>query len=818
MTTGNIWGDAPLELTVDASPTPTATVFTVSDATDLLEGQFINVEVGGDYERTKIESISGDQLTVNSGTYALSGAPDSPGSVISSRQLITNEMLIKGFTGHAADRATVEAYDMEHINQEIKVFVEEFPAGIFIFRPSSALVVDGDRVLSATNKPNGRWEKVLGADSYSEQTTQTTHGFSAGEVVYKTHNLLIESTEFALDEDFSAQLTTMESFKVRNGGSVGYALQGSTTLYQYNLTDGDITTKSYASKSYTVPANTTCFDWSDDGLLLFFGIDTGSVERVDSYSVSVAWQLDSTITLVSTGADLGIGTISEIQWINNGNSILTLDGVSHFLRTHTMATANDTSLMVAQDQLYYSTLTTGGVGCAMASDGSFYLLHSTSESIWAWDARTPFRLNTIDDNRQVEGISATSNILSLPSTNSKSISLSEDDQYLYVANDDETVDQFFYGGQEWDRASARSAPSRCNNPWIITSVIDSNTFIRQKRGKAYIPGHGLKGLSNVIWDTGDVDDIAWQSGTTVRHTWGTNVDLSGVAIGDWVHLKLDNSSGTTTEYYDLQSGYYKITNVSDGSNYIEWSNPYITASTYNISTLVDSTNRIIIYGDAGAGDMQYLSEVDGELSPFPANGGHIELPLAVVIDEDNIEIIGTCGVPKIARPKTILRLVNKETPNDGDDDFELIGRQRISFANPQNWHLKFNFWSFDGTSPLSIDIGNATHRGGEDSLFVDDNADQTLDEDNSFSTGDTAAITLDQLTLTLGGLGVVGNEKGFAEMTYDGQYLFFNAQSFGDDGSTYNQTILKMVDLSAAYFKDCGNTNLDFFDLFVTRV
>jgi hypothetical protein len=292
-----------------------------------------------------------------------------------------------------------------------------------------------------------------------------------------------------------------------------------------------------------------------------------------------------------------------------------------------------------------------------------------------------------------------------------------------------------------------------------------------------------------------------------------------VAIGDWVHLKLDYSSGTTTEDYNLQSGYYKITAVSDGSNYIEWANPYITANTYNISTLVDSDNRIIIYGAAGAGDMQYLSEVDGELSPFPANGGHIELPIAVVVDDDNIEIIGTCGVPKIAHPKTLVALVDKQTPNDADDDFELIGRQRVSFANPQNWHLKFNFFVEDGTSGLSLDIDGATHRGGEDSLWYDDNADQALDEDGSLSAGDTSVVSSPgQIALNLSGTTGITSKKGFAELIYDGQLLFFNAQAFGDDGSTYNQTILKQVDLSAAYLKDCGAQDLTDFDLFVTRV
>jgi len=69
----------------------------------------------------------------------------------------------------------------------------------------------------------------------------------------------------------------------------------------------------------------------------------------------------------------------------------------------------------------------------------------------------------------------------------------------------------------------------------------------------------------------DVDTIVWQSGTTVRISFNGTPDLSGVTIGDTY-----NTSGNGNTSND---GIFDITDVNDGSDYIEITNAARTDGT-----------------------------------------------------------------------------------------------------------------------------------------------------------------------------------------------------------------------------------------------
>lgn len=71
----------------------------------------------------------------------------------------------------------------------------------------------------------------------------------------------------------------------------------------------------------------------------------------------------------------------------------------------------------------------------------------------------------------------------------------------------------------------------------------------------------------------DVANITWQSGTTVRYTFNGSPDLSAVVAGDLVRF-----TGCT---HSSNDGVFLITSVSDGSDYVQVSNPARTSSTGN---------------------------------------------------------------------------------------------------------------------------------------------------------------------------------------------------------------------------------------------
>lgn len=80
-------------------------------------------------------------------------------------------------------------------------------------------------------------------------------------------------------------------------------------------------------------------------------------------------------------------------------------------------------------------------------------------------------------------------------------------------------------------------------------------------------------VDNVALADLDVNNITWQSGTTVRYTFSGSPNLSGAAVGD---LVIFSGCGTAAN-----NGAFVLTAVNDGSDYVEVSNPARTSSTGN---------------------------------------------------------------------------------------------------------------------------------------------------------------------------------------------------------------------------------------------
>ena len=146
------WGENPEELTVEASPTPTNTVFTVSSATNLLVDQYILVEVASAYQRAQITNIAGNALTVT----GLSGAPDTPGSVINSRELIKRDMLNSSALLNASSPAELKVVDITRAPNGLKYLVNGH--GIYTYRSASTESNDviRNRYIKPTSGP-GCW-------------------------------------------------------------------------------------------------------------------------------------------------------------------------------------------------------------------------------------------------------------------------------------------------------------------------------------------------------------------------------------------------------------------------------------------------------------------------------------------------------------------------------------------------------------------------------------------------------------------------------------------------------------------------------------
>jgi len=74
----------------------------------------------------------------------------------------------------------------------------------------------------------------------------------------------------------------------------------------------------------------------------------------------------------------------------------------------------------------------------------------------------------------------------------------------------------------------------------------------------------------------DVDTIDWQSGTTVRYTFNGSPDLSSISNGDFLEVKLATKTSN--------NGIFVITDVNDGSDFIEVTNAARTDATDDEAT------------------------------------------------------------------------------------------------------------------------------------------------------------------------------------------------------------------------------------------
>ncbi len=172
MAATQFWG-IPEVLTVSASPAPTTTVFTVSSATNLLEGQWILIQVNSAFERGQILDITGSVVTLAS---ALTDTPDTPGEVRNGRVLILNSTLNAGGLFNADAASDLEGMDMTYAPAGIKYLIPDAgdgtPCGIYRWIPDGSDLIDGDEVLE---NAGGVWKREGAAGTALEDAIFDWH-------------------------------------------------------------------------------------------------------------------------------------------------------------------------------------------------------------------------------------------------------------------------------------------------------------------------------------------------------------------------------------------------------------------------------------------------------------------------------------------------------------------------------------------------------------------------------------------------------------------------------------------------------------------
>lgn len=270
------WGASPEILTVSASPPPTTTGFTVSNATNLLPttvdhpGQYILVKVAGVHQRAQIQSIVGNAITL---TAPLSGVPDTPGEVVNSRELIAKDKLNSQAVFHAADATDLKTVNTTRAKDNLKYYIPN--VGMYRFSSSSTATGDDYRVITPTAGP-GRFLLDL-PSNLNPIITQNSHGFVLGTPVRQNGSTWVAAQGTSMSGCQGVWIVTERTTNTFRVAQIGRVTIAATTAGALStaLVAGDLL---YLSK--TAGAVTTVKPIGDNSAPLGFHLPLFVVESV----------------------------------------------------------------------------------------------------------------------------------------------------------------------------------------------------------------------------------------------------------------------------------------------------------------------------------------------------------------------------------------------------------------------------------------------------------------------------------------------------------------------------------------------------------
>jgi sugar lactone lactonase YvrE len=213
--------------------------------------------------------------------------------------------------------------------------------------------------------------------------------------------------------DISTASYASKSFSVasQDGGSTGLFFKpdglamyivgtGSDTVYQYTLgTAWDVSTASYASKSFSVAGQDTVFAglfFKSDGTVMYVAGNTSSAP-VFQYSLGTAWDV-STATYRARSSTLITGDAPNGMFIKGDGGILYI--VNNGADTVTQYPINDPWNIASASYTareFYTTAqqATGLTGMFMSPDGTtMYVANITSDIVYQYTLATAWQINT----------------------------------------------------------------------------------------------------------------------------------------------------------------------------------------------------------------------------------------------------------------------------------------------------------------------------------------------------------------------------------------------------------------------------------------
>lgn len=253
------------------------------------------------------------------------------------------------------------------------------------------------------------WREV--DDVFTLESTMEIPGYTFG----------LQSAEYSSFYNFSTQVNIPISFVFKPDGLSMFVLcnskiSGDQEVYQYTLSSAfDVSTASYASKTFTPDINAGAMAMSSDGTKVFIAEDGGSTTII-TYTLGTAWDL-ATAGVAGDTFDFSaqFSRSISLNFNDTGTIMAVFDQTSESIYKYDLGTAWDITTAVFSESFVIDTGLANRGGC-FAPDGSRIFVQQSSNNAriseyvlsTAWDLTTASLTTTTfePDGERYFGISA----------------------------------------------------------------------------------------------------------------------------------------------------------------------------------------------------------------------------------------------------------------------------------------------------------------------------------------------------------------------------------------------------------------------------
>lgn len=219
-------------------------------------------------------------------------------------------------------------------------------------------------------------------------------------------------------------------------------------IYRYSLsTAWDVTTATYDSNTVNIYSDTnvgtTCIWFSDDGLKMYIG--NGYTDAMYEFTLSIAWDLSSTVTLNDTFAMSPMQNLADFYFSPDGKRVIGLRGNGGILYSYTMSSAWDlTTISYDSISISINGISNYNGGVTLSPDGQRMICTDASSpnaDIYEYYLTTPWDISTATN------VPATTLILSFSGGGTRDCACftNADGTLLYVIYSNEVVRMFRLG-------------------------------------------------------------------------------------------------------------------------------------------------------------------------------------------------------------------------------------------------------------------------------------------------------------------------------------------------------------------------------------